>query len=77
MQPGDRSGIISLAARRKENNRVSTQSSKTQALRLLELEADVSRLVDIVYEQGEWMEEQDRKMRKILELLEKSRASKG
>lgn len=62
---------ISLEERRKRNNQKVLQGLKPDNLRVTELEANVSRLIDLVGELEQSLKAQDRYLHRLLELMRK------
>lgn len=67
------SPVVSLSERRKAAAKIRTSAGRTDAVRILELEADVSRLVDLVADLEHRFQEQEGFLRKVLRLMRRER----
>lgn len=71
--PSDIRPAISLEERRKAKNQRILQSLKPDNLRVTELEANVSKLIDLVGELEQTLKAQDRYLHRLLQLMRKER----
>lgn len=74
-QRGEYTGApaVSLEERRKKNNQKVLQGLKPDNLRVTELEANVSKLIDLVGELEQSLKGQDRYLHRLMELMRKER----
>lgn len=61
--------IVSLDERRREKNKKLQQASKKDTTRLTELEAELSKVLDLLGDLEQKLTAQDRYLHKLLELL--------
>lgn len=71
--PPEDSNVVSLSERRTRSNRATTQEGKTGPTRLSELEADMSKVLDVLLDLEIALKEQQGLMSRLLHRLQKER----
>lgn len=69
----EHSNIISISEKRRERNKRTAQAVKPEAVRILELEVDVARLVDLLDDTQQRLDALEKIQGRILDLLVTSR----